>query len=378
MRITQLEITDFRNLAQVAIEPGEGVNIIYGANAQGKTNLLEAIWLCSGNRSFRGAREREMTRFGSKMFHIRMRFADRERTQLISYDSGGDKRKLQLNRMTLRSPSELTGEFTCVVFHPEDLSLVKDGPADRRNFLDIAISQIKPVYGRYILQYNGLLEQRNALLKQIHRTGSGREMLSVWDEQLARIGTAVSILRQDYLQKLSVLSKGVYGGFTGNRETFSLEYESSVYRDGLPEAVYSEELIDCYRKALASHLEEDIRLHYTSVGVQRDDLEILVNGISARAYGSQGQQRSCAIALKIGEAMLLKGITGENPVILLDDVMSELDPGRQDYLLNRIQGFQVFITCCDTAWASQLADGKIFEVSGGQVTPKDKTAVESV
>ena len=220
MRITQLEITDFRNLAQVAIEPGEGVNIIYGANAQGKTNLLEAIWLCSGNRSFRGAREREMTRFGSKVFHIRMRFADRERTQLISYDSGGDKRKLQLNRMTLRSPSELTGEFTCVVFHPEDLSLVKDGPADRRNFLDIAISQIKPVYGRYILQYNGLLEQRNALLKQIHRTGSGREMLSVWDEQLARIGTAVSILRQDYLQKLSVLSQGVYGGFTGNRETF--------------------------------------------------------------------------------------------------------------------------------------------------------------
>ena len=378
MRITHLELTDFRNIAQVSIDPGEGVNIIYGANAQGKTNLLEAIWLCSGNKSFRGAREREMTRFGEKVFHIRLQFADRERTQQISYDSGGDKRKLQLNRMPLRSASELTGEFTCVVFHPEDLSLVKEGPVDRRSFLDIAISQIKPVYGRYIAQYNGLMEQRNALLKQIHRTGSGKEMLSVWDEQLSRIGTAISILRQDYLQKLSPLAQAVYSGFTGNRETFSLEYESSVYRQGLPGSVYSEELIALYRKALSEHLEEDIRLHFTGVGVHRDDLEILVNGISARSYGSQGQQRSCAIALKIGEAMLLKGVTGENPVILLDDVMSELDPGRQDYLLNRIQGFQVFITCCDTSWADQLTDGKIFEVSGGVFPPKTSQQLQKV
>ncbi len=378
MRITHLELTDFRNIAQVSIDPGEGVNIIYGANAQGKTNLLEAIWLCSGNKSFRGAREREMTRFGEKVFHIRLQFADRERTQQISYDSGGDKRKLQLNRMPLRSASELTGEFTCVVFHPEDLSLVKEGPVDRRSFLDIAISQIKPVYGRYIAQYNGLMEQRNALLKQIHRTGSGKEMLSVWDEQLSRIGTAISILRQDYLQKLSPLAQGVYSGFTGNRETFSLEYESSVYRQGLPGSVYSEELIALYRKALSEHLEEDIRLHFTGVGVHRDDLEILVNGISARSYGSQGQQRSCAIALKIGEAMLLKGVTGENPVILLDDVMSELDPGRQDYLLNRIQGFQVFITCCDTSWADQLTDGNIFEVSSGVFTPKTRQQLQKV
>ena len=378
MRITHLELTDFRNIAQVSIDPGEGVNIIYGANAQGKTNLLEAIWLCSGNKSFRGAREREMTRFGEKVFHIRLQFADRERTQQISYDSGGDKRKLQLNRMPLRSASELTGEFTCVVFHPEDLSLVKEGPVDRRSFLDIAISQIKPVYGRYIAQYNGLMEQRNALLKQIHRTGSGKEMLSVWDEQLSRIGTAISILRQDYLQKLSPLAQAVYSGFTGNRETFSLEYESSVYRQGLPGSVYSEELIALYRKALSEHLEEDIRLHFTGVGVHRDDLEILVNGISARSYGSQGQQRSCAIALKIGEAMLIKGVTGENPVILLDDVMSELDPGRQDYLLNRIQGFQVFITCCDTSWADQLTDGNIFEVSSGVFTPKTRQQLQKV
>ena len=220
MVIKSLELSNFRNYSLLNLSFDRGTNILYGDNAQGKTNLLEAIWLCSGNKSFRGAREREMTRFGEKVFHIRLQFADRERIQQISYDSGGDKRKLQLNRMPLRSASELTGEFTCVVFHPEDLSLVKEGPVDRRSFLDIAISQIKPVYGRYI----------NALLKQIHRTGTGKEMLSVWDEQLSRIGTAISILRQDYLQKLSPLAQGVYSGFTGNRETFSLEYESSVYR----------------------------------------------------------------------------------------------------------------------------------------------------
>ncbi len=380
MRITQLELENFRNIAAAQLSPCEGVNVIYGANAQGKTNLLEAIWLCSGNRSFRGARENQMARFGEKIFRVRLSFADREREQRITYDSGGDKRRILLNRMPLRSASELTGEFTCVVFHPEDLSLVKEGPADRRGFLDIAISQIKPVYGRYISQYEGVLEQRNALLKQIGKNGTSlrtaQDMLSIWDEQLCKIGTAIAILRQDYLSKLSALSETVYRGFTGDRETFSLSYESSVFPKGVPLQVYSEELICLYREKLAGHLEDDIRLHFTGVGIHRDDLDIAVNGISARLYGSQGQQRSCAIALKIGEAMLLKGVTGENPVILLDDVMSELDPGRQDYLLNRIQGFQVFITCCDAASSLRMAGGRIFEVEAGRFTPVTREELE--
>lgn len=370
MRITHLEISDFRNISSATLDPGSGVNIIYGANAQGKTNLLEAVWLCSGNRSFRGAREKEMTRFGTEAFHIRLSFADRERTQQISYDlvKGRDRKKILLNRMPLGAASDLNGEFTCVVFHPEDLSLVKDGPTERRAFLDIAISQIKPVYARYLSQYNGILEQRNALLKDLRfraNPKAGKELLSVWDEQLSKIGTAIAILRQDYLLKLSGLAEEVYSGFTGNQETFSLAYESSVFPKGVPLKTYSEELIALYREKLSEHLEEDIRMRFTGVGIHRDDLDIAVNGISARAYGSQGQQRSCAIALKIGEAMMLKGVTGENPVILLDDVMSELDPGRQDYLLNRIGGYQVFITCCDPGWMTQLVGGKVFHVSGG-------------
>lgn len=380
MRITQLELENFRNIALAELSPCEGVNVIYGANAQGKTNLLEAIWLCSGNRSFRGARENQMARFGEKIFRVRMSFADREREQKILYDSGGDKRKILLNRMPLRSASELAGEFTCVVFHPEDLSLVKEGPADRRGFLDIAISQVKPVYGRYISQYEGVLEQRNALLKQLGKKGSSleaaRDALFIWDEQLCKIGTAIAILRQDYLGKLSPLAEAVYRGFTGDRETFSLSYESSVFPKGVPLQVYSEELIEIYREKLSAHLEDDIRLRFTGAGIHRDDLDIAVNGLSARIYGSQGQQRSCAIALKIGEAMLLRGVTGETPVILLDDVMSELDPGRQDYLLNRIQGFQVFITCCDVANSLRMAGGKIFEVDAGRFTSVTKEELE--
>lgn len=380
MRITQLELENFRNIALAELSPCEGVNVIYGANAQGKTNLLEAIWLCSGNRSFRGARENQMARFGEKIFRVRMSFADREREQKILYDSGGDKRKILLNRMPLRSASELAGEFTCVVFHPEDLSLVKEGPADRRGFLDIAISQVKPVYGRYISQYEGVLEQRNALLKQLGKKGSSleaaRDALFIWDEQLCKIGTAIAILRQDYLGKLSPLAEAVYRGFTGDRETFSLSYESSVFPKGVPLQVYSEELIEIYREKLSAHLEDDIRLRFTGAGIHRDDLDIAVNGLSARLYGSQGQQRSCAIALKIGEAMLLRGVTGETPVILLDDVMSELDPGRQDYLLNRIQGFQVFITCCDVANSLRMAGGKIFEVDAGRFTSVTKEELE--
>jgi DNA replication and repair protein RecF len=377
MQITHLELENFRNIASARLDPCPGVNVIYGANAQGKTNLLEAIWLCSGNRSFRGARENQMARFGEKIFRVHLTFADREREQKISYDSGGDKRRILLNRMPLRSASELTGEFTCVVFHPEDLSLVKQGPADRRNFLDIAVSQVKPVYGRYLSQYDSVLEQRNALLRQIGKThnpslDAAREMLSIWDEQLCKIGTAIAILRQDYIQKLSALAETVYRGFTGDRETFSLCYESSVFPKGVPLQVYSEELIDLYREKLAAHLEDDIRLRFTGVGIHRDDLDIAVNSLSARAYGSQGQQRSCAIALKIGEAMLLKGVTGEDPVILLDDVMSELDPARQDYLLNRIRGFQVFITCCDTANTLRIDGGRIFHVESGRFTQVTK------
>lgn len=368
MKVTSLELENFRNIPAARLEPCEGVNVIFGENAQGKTNLLEAIWLCSGGKSFRGARESQMIRFGEKMFRVGLSFADRQREQRISYHSSGSGRKVQLNGVPLRSSAELAGEFLSVVFSPSDLSIVQEGPAERRSFLDNAISQIKPVYAKYLQQYNSVLEQRGALLKEIALHGRrAADTLEIWDQQLARMGTAISIFRRDYLSKLSEVCEKVYGGFSGYQESFSLQYESSVFPAEKELEIYSDELISDYLTVLKESLENDVRMRSTSKGIHRDDLDIRVNGLSARLYGSQGQQRSCAIALKIGEAMLLKGVTGEDPVILLDDVMSELDQGRQDYLLNRIRDFQVFITCCDIVGALRMKEGKVFRVEGGAV-----------
>ena len=265
-----------------------------------------------------------------------------------------------------------------MAFKPGDRSIVQEGPAARRAFLDAAIGQVKPIYARYLNQYNSILEQRGALLREIAAKGQkAKGTLEVWDLQLAKMGTAISIFRQDYIKKLSEVSEKVCGGFSGFQETFSLGYESSVFQKGQELSVYSDELIGVYLAVLQESLENDIRMRATGKGVHRDDLEILVDGLSARLYGSQGQQRSCAIALKIGEAMLLKGVTGEDPVVLLDDVMSELDQGRQDYLLNRIKGFQVFITCCDIAGALRMEEGKVFKVEGGQVRELSQEEVVS-
>lgn len=372
MRVKSIRLADFRNIRSAQITPCETVNVILGENAQGKTNLLEAVWLCTGGRSFRGAKEGQMVRMGEKSFCVDLGFCDREREQSISYRFGEGKKKIALNGVPLRSPSELGGEFYCVVFDPTDLSIVKDGPEKRRAFIDTAISQIKPVYGRYLSQYQSVLEQRNALIRDPGRFERFKDTLDIWDEQLAKIGTAVSILRSDYLTKLGTVTRPIYSGFTGFSETLGLCYQSSVFDEGTPLQVYSDSLIEEYKKALLESREADLKLHYTTKGIHRDDLLLSVCGLSAKNYGSQGQQRSIAVALKLGEAALLKSITGENPVVLLDDVMSELDPGRQDYILNRVEGFQVFITCCDISNALRLRGGKVFLARGGEFQEQEE------
>jgi len=366
MKLEAMALKGFRNIEEAVIIPSEGVNVIFGQNAQGKTNLLEAIWLLSGNRSFRGARESQMVRFGERVFHIEARFSNKERQQKISY-LGGEKKKITLNGVELKSSSSLQGEFFAVVFTPEDLSLIKEGPEQRRDFLDVAISGVKPVYGKYISQYYNILEQPNALLREISFSGRGKELLSLWDEQLAKAGTAISILRSDYLKKLGEVSRDIYDGFSGRKEEFSLSYRSGVFGER-ELTVYSDELIAEYLSALSASVEQDIKMKFTGKGIHRDDMELLIGGISAKSYGSQGQQRSGAVALKLGEAAILRQVTGEDPIILLDDVMSELDESRQDYILNRVKDFQVFVTCCDPGNFSKLQKGKVFETKSGAFT----------
>lgn len=368
MVIEALELRDFRNIAGAELEPCPQVNVLLGENAQGKTNLVEAVWLCTGNRSFRGARDGQMVRFGTQAFQISNRFHDRERQQEIRYHGGEKRRRLLLNSVPLKSPSELTGVFPAVVFDPTELNIVREGPAERRRFLDTAISQLKPAYGQYLSQYQAVLEQRNSLLRDPEKFQAFADTFEIWDLQLAKLGTILSIFRADYLRKLAPVAAELYGGFTGFAESFSCEYESTVFQQIDVLEVYSDDLIEQYRLALAQSRETDCRMRCTTRGIHRDDLSLFVNGEAVKLFGSRGQQRSCAVALKLGEARMYQRITGEPPVILLDDVMSELDQGRQDYILNQIRGFQVMITCCDASNTLRMESGSIFQVRDGQVT----------
>ncbi len=371
MKIEKIEINDFRNINYALISPHHNINIIYGQNAQGKTNLLEALYILSGNKSFKGAKENQMINFEKDLFRIDLTFSDKERTQNIKYTSG-EKRKIVLNNVPLKSASDLCGEFYCVVFNPDDLEIVKGSPSERRTFLDNAITQIKPIYGKYLKQYEDIIEQRNVLLKEIRNKNYPPEMLDVWDIQLAKLGTAISILRYDYINKLNFVSKKIYSGFSEGKEKIEVKYLSTIYPDSIKLEVYSDELINEYQKNLEESREEDIRLKITTKGIHRDDFDIEINNISAKQYGSQGQQRSSAITLKLSEASILKNITGENPVILLDDVMSELDSKRQNYILNKVKNFQVFITCCDISNTLKLKEGKVFLVENGTFTAKEE------
>ncbi len=371
MKIEKIEINDFRNINYALISPHKNINIIYGQNAQGKTNLLESIYILSGNKSFKGAKESQMINFDKEFFKIDMTFSDKERLQDIKYISG-EKRKITLNNVPLKSASDLSGEFYCVVFNPDDLEIVKGSPSERRNFLDNAITQIKPIYGKYLKQYEDIIEQRNVLLKEIRNRNYPPEMLDVWDIQLAKLGTIISILRNDYIKKLNSVSGKIYSGFSAGKEEIEIKYCSTIYPDSIKLEIYSDELIEEYQKKLEESRDEDIRLKITTKGIHRDDFDIEINNISAKQYGSQGQQRSSAITLKLSEASIIKNITGENPVILLDDVMSELDSKRQSYILNKVKNFQVFITCCDISNTLKLKEGKIFFAEKGTFTEKEE------
>lgn len=371
MRIEKLELNNYRNIENTMLLPHPNVNIIFGKNAQGKTNLLESIWLCSGNKSFRGAKENQLIQFTKPVFRIELDFSDRERMQHISYFAG-EKRKISVNGVPCKTLSELAGEFYCVAFNPDDLDIIKDGPSCRRQFLDTAISQIKPIYSRYLCQYENVLEQRNVLLKEVRKQSYSEDMLDIWDMQLAKLGTILSIFRKDYLEKLNTVAQKIYYGFSGGKEQIEMEYRSTIYPEGTELKIYSDELIGKYKMALEEAREDDIRLRSTTKGIHRDDFEIKIDDFSAKQFGSQGQQRSCAITLKLSEAALLKNITGEDPVVLLDDVMSELDQQRQHYILNKVKDFQVFITCCDLLNTLQLEEGKIFYVENGIFAEKNK------
>ena len=357
MRIISLTADGYRNLSVPKLRPEEGVNIFYGDNAQGKTNLLEAVWLFTGGRSFRGAKDRELVGFSRTDARLSLRFFAEEREQQAAITVAG-RRQAELNGIPQRTPAALAGHFCAVVFSPAHLTLVKDGPEARRRFIDAAYCPLRPAYVRTMTEYVPALAQRNALLRSGYADAA---LLAPWDEQVAALGARVTAARRAYVRRLAPAASAIYRGLSGDKEELSVGYDSP-----LPEtdtAAVAAALYD----ALTAHRGDDLAAGFTTCGPHRDDLSLAINGLSARRFGSQGQQRSVVLALKLAEAAILREVTGEPPVVLLDDVMSELDPSRQDYILNHLTGWQVFITCCDPAAIVRSTGGAAFKVSAGTI-----------
>lgn len=356
MKITELELKNYRNIEHIHIEPCESVNIIYGENAQGKTNILESIFLFTGLKSFRSTKDRELVSFGKNEALIKTAFSTEMRDQTAEIKIS-DRRRAVLNGVSLRSPVELMSKFPAALFVPGFMSLIQNGPNERRRFIDSAICQIKPRYAVLLTEYTKLLRQRNAVLKDSDNVSEIKLFMECINESFSSLGDEIYKERQNYLSVLLPFVEEIYGGLSSGKEKISFSYIRKGDITG--EAPFSE--------ILKKHENTDIAARMTLTGIHRDDIDININGVSARSFGSQGQKRSAAIALKLSEAEVIKSKINEDPLILLDDVMSELDTSRQDYILNHIRDKQVFVTCCDPASILRMGEGKTFNISDGRL-----------
>lgn len=359
MKINSIKIENFRNIESLSLD-FDDVNIIYGENAQGKTNLIEAIYLFTGAKSFRGVKDKELVKFGEEYSRLKIEFSNNSREQnaelLIQ-----NRRSATLNGVKKKSATSLGDELKAVIFSPVHLSMVKDGPLERRRFIDNALCQLKSNYRNVLKEYNRALAQRNMLLKDISKNNSLYDMLYIWDKNLAVSGAKIIFQRMKYIEALLPYAKDVFDGLSSGKEEINLVMKGAFDYDGLTLDEIQKKLMF----ALDNNRGNDILNRNTNIGPHRDDMEILINGKSARSFGSQGQQRSCVLALKLAEASLLREMTQDEPLALLDDVMSELDISRQDYILNHIKDWQVFITCCDANTVLRLKQGKTFHISNG-------------
>ena len=355
MIIKNLYSKGFRNFTELEFLPTENMNVIYGDNAQGKTNLLEAIWLFCGAKSFRGAKDSELLGFESKKAVNSCDFifnSNKKNAKIIIEE----KRKAELNGKMLSSASKLAGNFYAIVFSPTDLNLVNDSPAVRRRFLDTAIGQIYPLYNEKLRNYIKAVNQRNTILRDVKFHSDIEFLLEDFEKSLALNIKEIVKYRYRYVEILKQILPEIYGGISGKREILDIEYSSQIKKD------YSEqEILNILKKSRKT----DILTGNTSVGPHRDDLNLFLNNSLVKSFGSQGQKRSVCLSLKLSEAKVLKRITGEYPIALLDDVMSELDKSRQDFILNHIKDWQVFITCCDPSNIKGLSSGTVFEMKGG-------------
>lgn len=357
MKIESLKLQNFRNYENLDLALDPGTNIFYGENAQGKTNILEAVYVCGTTKSHRASRDSEMIRFGQEEAHIRMNIVRREIPARIDMHLRKNGRKgIAVNMVPIRKAAELIGLGSFVFFSPEDLNIIKNGPSERRRFMDMELCQISGVYVQSLSNYHHVLMQRNKLLKEISYRPDLRKTLDVWDAQLVRYAGPVIRMREQFADQLNDLVKEIHSDLSGGKEFLSVEYDRNVS-------------VDQFQKALEENREKDLILKTTGEGPHRDDLIIRIDGIDVRKFGSQGQQRTAALSLKLAEIELMKRASGDVPVLLLDDVLSELDKYRQHFLLERIDQIQTLITCTgvEDFTANQFTIDRLFSVKNGIV-----------
>lgn len=362
MHISTLTLRDFRNYSMESISFSPGTNVIYGDNAQGKTNILEAVYLFNRGKSHRTKSDAEIVRFGSQRASAIMEFSDRHREfkGIIQIDRGG-KKAVKINNVAIAKLSKLMNYFHAVLFSPEDLMLVKGSPGQRRRFMDAAISQLYPKYLVSLTAYQKAMMQKNSLLKILRKNGKKSDpTLSVWNDSMAREGAVIMKYRGEFLAAMGLFAAGIQKEISG--EELRLEYRPSV-GDGTGEMDYN---------ALYQYLEErsgrEIEMASAQYGIQRDDIGVLINGRDAKIYGSQGQKRTAALSLKMAQAEHINDVREEYPVLLLDDIMSELDTGRRNYLNEKIRDKQVLITCTDADILPLSGGSKLIRVRDGHIS----------
>lgn len=370
MIVTSLAVDGFKNLEDVLIKPHPQYNLITGMNAQGKTNLIESIWLMTGCRSFRGSKDREYIGINRQSMNISLCFDDRRRNQSVNYSMSREnirEKKISLNGVAVKGTGKLFENFKCIVFTPDDIDIIRGGPEKRRSFADLCSCQLKYRNLETLKRYDMLISQRNALLKSVLSGQSSADTIPVWDQQVAAIGTSVSMQRQLYIKQLDEVCSELYSRITGGKEKFSLRYSSNIFGSELDKGNSQEYYTDKYYRKLSDSREDDMRLGYSHCGAHRDDISIKINGMNIRDYGSQGQKKTAALVLKLGQAEIFYRNRDEAPVILLDDVMGELDESRQKLVFEVVQGMQVFITACNENAVSSISAGSHFIVESGHV-----------
>ena len=357
MYIESIELKNFRNYQDLQLDFDKGTNIFYGDNAQGKTNILESVYICGTTKSHKGSKDKEIIRFGEEESHIRMMVKKDELSYKIDMHLRKNKAKgVAINGLPIKKARELFGIVNLVFFSPEDLNIIKNGPGERRRFMDLELCQLDQIYLTDLAGYNHIVNQRNRLLKDLYQNPSLRETLEIWDIQMLQYGKKIIEKRRDFVRDLNDVIQDIHRNLTGVEEHLEVIYEPSTESE-------------CFEETLKKNRERDMRMKMTSAGPHRDDLCFMVNGIDIRKFGSQGQQRTAALSLKLSEIYLVKEKIKDTPILLLDDVLSELDSNRQTYLLDSIHDIQTLITCTglDDFVSHQFHINKVFKVVKGEV-----------